>query len=195
MNAAIFRTCRSAFLAVFALPAICWSQPYVTADLGYANADFSLDEPYNGVVDDGAITYGLNFGFGFNRYLAAEVGLHGYGNFDGRATPCPAGQACPQVVEQTEGNDISSYTVAVVPRITLENVEVFGKAGFYRARLETNTSLGGFNFNERGAVLGAGARWYFDEPWSVSVQASRFDDNLYRFAVGVGWGLQWPTSN
>ena len=39
-------------------------------------------------------------------------------------------------------------------------------------------------------VLGLGARWYFTDPWSVSVQATRFDDNLQQLMFGVGWGLR-----
>jgi hypothetical protein len=35
-----------------------------------------------------------------------------------------------------------------------------------------------------------GARWYFREPWSVSLEGSRLDDNIYQIAVGAGWGLR-----
>jgi hypothetical protein len=32
-------------------------------------------------------------------------------------------------------------------------------------------------------------RWYFSEPWSLSLEASRFDDNVSQITFGVGWGL------
>ncbi len=46
------------------------------------------------------------------------------------------------------------------------------------------------NKRDSGAVLGVGARWYFRDPWSVSLQGTRFDDNLRQLMLGVGWGLR-----
>ena len=69
-------------------------------------------------------------------------------------------------------------------------MELFARAGYYRADLNVDLGLGAEDkIKQRGLVLGAGARWYFQEPWSVSLHASRFDDNLYQFSVGVGWGI------
>jgi opacity protein-like surface antigen len=190
MSAALPRWWRSLLLAALALPSVGWAQPYVTAKLGYASGDFSLGEPYNGVVDDSSVAYGFDVGFGFGRNVAIEFGADGYSSFDGRATPCPPGEAtCPQIIRPTSGNDVTTYTLAIVPRYSFERVELFARAGMYRADIDTNLGFGDDEFRERGLVLGAGARWYFSEPWSVSLHASRFDDKLYQFAVGVGWGL------
>jgi hypothetical protein len=180
--------------AILAWPAAVMGQPYIAAKLGYGNADFNLGEPYNGVIDDGSFSYGLDVGVGFSERLAVEFGTSGYGNFDGRATSCPPGRLCSQVVIPTEDNDIVTYTLALVPRVALTNVELFGEVGYYRADVETRTRFGSSDFKERGLLLGAGARWYFQEPWSVSVQASRFDDKLYQFTVGAGWGFPARTA-
>ena len=93
MQAATQFLCRALVCASLALPGAALSQPYVTAKLGYANTDFSLGQPYNGVVDDSAVTYGFDAGFGFGSRMAVEFGANGYGGLDGRATPCRPGES------------------------------------------------------------------------------------------------------
>lgn len=177
-------------LSAAVIPADAWGQPYVTARLGYANSDFSLGQPYNGVVDDSAVNYGLDLGMGFGNRMAVEFGVNGYGGFDGRATPCPPGQECAPELVSTSSNDVTLYALSIVPRFTLESVELFARAGYYRADIDADLGVGiKEELRQRGLVLGAGARWYFREPWSVSLHASRFDDNLYQFSVGAGWGI------
>lgn len=39
------------------------------------------------------------------------------------------------------------------------------------------------------AGIRAVASWYVSEPWSVSLEASRFDDHVYQIGVGFGWGI------
>jgi hypothetical protein len=34
-----------------------------------------------------------------------------------------------------------------------------------------------------------GVRWYFSTPWSVALEAERFDDNVSQLSIGVGWGF------
>ena len=65
---------------------------------------------------------------------------------------------------------------------------VFATFGYYRATIDTNLALPEAKSHDSGAVLGAGARWYFADPWSVSLQAVRFDDNLRQLTVGVRLG-------
>jgi hypothetical protein len=67
---------------------------------------------------------------------------------------------------------------------------MFATMGYYQATIDANVAAPDTKSRERGAVLGLGARWYFADPWSVSVQATRFDDNLRQLMVGVGWGLR-----
>ena len=69
-------------------------------------------------------------------------------------------------------------------------MRLFAPFGFYRARIDTNLALPGARSRDRGAHVGIGARWYFRDPWSVSLQATRFDDNLAQIMLGVGWGLR-----
>ena len=87
------------------------------------------------------------------------------------------------------GNDITIFKAALAPRFVIGQVRLFGTFGYYQARIDTNLALPDSTQRDRGALLGAGARWYFREPWSVSVQATRFDDNLRQVMFGVGWGL------
>jgi opacity protein-like surface antigen len=167
-----------------------FAQPYVSGELGYASAQFALDAPYNGVVDDRSMMYGINLGFGFARRWALEAGLHGCEGFDGRATPCIDGAVCPLVVQHVDDNNVTVYHLAMVPRVNVGNVRLFGKAGYYHARIDTDIGLPDDRFKENGLLLGAGVRWYFSEPWSVSLEATRYDDNIYQLGVGVGWGIK-----
>ncbi len=68
--------------------------------------------------------------------------------------------------------------------------ELFGEAGYYRMKIDASLGIADDEFTQSGLVLGAGIRWYFAEPWSISIRAARFDSNLYEFGVGFGWGLR-----
>jgi hypothetical protein len=177
-----------ALAAVLAAPSLAWSQPYASLQLGYANADFPLGPPYNGVVDDSAPTLGIEAGFGFGKW-GAEVGFHDYGSFDGFGTPCPDGAVCPQITQQIDGNDQTLYKIAVVRRFEIGKVRLFGKAGYYRADLKSNVDLPSSDFDPDGVMLGVGVRWYFSAPWSLSLEGERFDDNVSQVTLGIGWGF------
>jgi hypothetical protein len=179
-----------AALLLLAGPSIAASQPYVSAELGYASAKWPLDAPLNGRIDDSSLGYGIDFGIGFGKRWAFEVGAYGYDSFDASGTPCADGAACLPVVTDVGGNDITIYKAALAPRFIVGKVRVFGTFGFYEAKIDTNLALPGASSHDSGAVLGAGARWYFRDPWSITVQAMRFDDNLRQLMFGVGWGLQ-----
>jgi hypothetical protein len=175
---------------LFAAPRFAFCQPYVSAQLGFANTDWARDAPLNGRIDDSAPGYGLDVGFGFGRRWAFEVGAYGYGGFDARGTPCAAGATCSDVVTEVTGNDITIFKAALAPRFNIGKVRLFGTFGYYQARIDTNLALPDATSRDRGAVVGAGARWYFQNPWSVSLQATRFDDNLRQLMFGVGWGFR-----
>ena len=177
-------------VAALGFPKLASAQPYVEAQLGFSSADFSLSQPFNGIVDDNSVAYGLNFGVGFTPRWAAEVAWRGYGNFDGRATPCAIGTACNQVVSDVSGVDVNIVSLALVPRFEIGDVQAFAKAGYYRANINTDVGLPDDDFRENGLLIGAGVRWYFQEPWSVSLEATRHDDNLYQIMFGIGWGLR-----
>jgi hypothetical protein len=188
---AIFKLRSSSLFAVLmSLSAVTHAQPYVSFGLGHAKAELPLDGPFNGIIDDREIMYGIDGGWSLNHRWAAEAGINRYGGFDGRGTPCTAGQVCPPVVREITSNDISVLKLAVVPRVNIGDVQVFGKGGVYRARIDANTGLPDSEFRETGVLLGAGLRWYFEEPWSISVEAERFDDKLYQLRLGIGWGLR-----
>lgn len=176
-------------IVLLGMPALAWSQPYASVQVGYADADFPLGAPYNGVVDDSAPMVGVEAGLGFGRKWAAELGLHEYGSFNGFGTPCPAGAVCAPITQQISGNDQRLYKVALVRRFEIGNVRLFGKAGYYRAELQSNVPLPDADFNPDGVMLGMGVRWYFNTPWTLSLQGERFDDNVSQVSVGIGWGL------
>ncbi len=166
------------------------AQLYANARLGYANADFTLGGRYNGVIDDSALAYGLGVGFGINQHLSIEGDWYGYGNFSGRAAPCPVDGSCPPPTEQvpTRGNGMNMLAVTMAPRLAMANsAEIYGNLGYYQMSIDTSI---GEDFRRRGLLIGAGVRWEFSEPWSVHVEAKRFGDRMYQFAVGFGWHLQ-----
>lgn len=165
------------------------SQVYAVAQMGYANTDWPVGSPLNGRIDDRALGYGIDFGVGFGRRWAFELGAYGYGDFDARGTPCAGGASCSPVITEVSGNDITILKAALVPRFRVGDTWLFGTFGYYRATLDTNLDLPDAKSRENGALLGVGARWYFSSPWSVSVQAMRFDDNLQQLMIGVGWGV------
>jgi hypothetical protein len=170
-----------------ALPGAAFAQPYFSANVGWGSGDFPLEAPVNGFVDDGAPTYGIDIGIGVRQW-AFELGVSGYGNFDGRAAPCAIGAVCTLIIEETS-LDQTIYDAALVRRFYIKNLEMFGKAGYYKAKLDTDIPIDGSDLVERGLMLGIGARWYFRAPWSVSIEGTRYDDNVSQLSVGFGWGL------
>ena len=94
------------------------------------------------------------------------------------------------LVTEFGGNEISILKVALVPTFTVGATRLFATLGYYRANIDANLALPDTEATDSGAALGVGARWYFSDPWSVSVQAMRFDDNLQQLMFGVGWGLR-----
>jgi hypothetical protein len=168
-------------------PATAFSQPYFSANVGWASADFPIEAPFNGLADDSAPTYGIDFGVGLGSW-AVELGANGYGNVDGRAAACAPGTVCALVVTE-ESVDQTIYDVGLVRRFTIRNFQVYGKAGYYRANIDTTIPLPDSDFSERGLMLGVGARWYFEAPWSLSIEGTRYDDNVSQLSIGFGWGL------
>jgi outer membrane protein with beta-barrel domain len=180
------------YLVLFAtlLPAAAWSQPYAKLSLGYADANFPLGAPYNGIIDDGSVQYGFDFGVGFGKKWAVELGVDGYSGFDGIATPCPANTSCAQVSRPISNNDQTVYKAAVVRRFMLgDKAQFYGKAGYYSAHIETNIGLPDADFDPDGLLLGIGVLWRLRDPWNVSLETSRFDDNVSQISVGFGWGI------
>lgn len=173
------------------LSSLATAEPYVSAQLGFANTEWSRGSPLNGVIDDRGMGYGVDVGLTLGERWGVEVGTYGYESFDARGTPCAGGAVCPNVVSEIGGNDITIFKAALVPHFRIgDDVRLFATLGYYRATLDTNLALPDAKSHERGAVVGVGARWYFAAPWSVSLQATRFDDNLQQLMFGVGWGLR-----
>jgi len=184
---------KTAFIvsAMLSLSTAAFGQPYAAVKVAYAAADVPLGSPFNGVIDDNAPALGVDVGFGFGRRWAVEVGAARYGGLDGSGTPCVAGDVCSPVVRPIGGNDTTLYHAALVPRITAGDARFFARVGYYRANIDANIDLpGADDFHEDGLMLGVGVRWYFDDPWSISLEATRFDDNIRQLAVGFGWGLR-----
>lgn len=175
--------------ALLLLPFAASAQPYVSAKIAYASADMPIGAPYNGVLDDRSFGLGVDVGLGFGRRWAIEGGAMRY-SFDGRGTPCAPGDVCTLIVRPIDGNDMTIYNVALVPRFTIGNFRLFARFGYYNADIDGNIDLPVTDFDDDGIVAGAGIRWYYDRRWTVSLEATRFDDNVRQLAVGFGWGLR-----
>ena len=180
----------AAGLLLVAFPRIAACQPYVTAQLGLASTDWPRGAPLNGSIDDNAAGYGIDFGLGFGKRWAFEVGAYGYDDFDATGAPCADGATCTLPITEIGGTDITIYKAALAPRFIVGDTRLFATFGYYQAKIDTDLALPETDSRDRGALLGVGARWYFREPWSISVQATRFDDNLRQLMVGVGWGMR-----
>lgn len=178
------------FGTLLTLPAAGMAQPYVSAQLGWANSEWPLDAPFNGEIDDSAFVLGADIGIGFTDHWAIEAGAARYGGLDGIGIPCAEGASCPLVAHDIDGNDLTIYKLSIIPRYTFGAVHVFGEAGYYRAHIDTEVNLPDADFRDNGLLLGIGVRWYFSDPWSMSLKAERFDDNLYQVMFGFGWGLR-----
>jgi hypothetical protein len=175
-------------------PAAFSQQPYVSANLGWASADFPLRVPFGGAVDDSAETYGIDFGVGFGERWGFELGWNGYGDFSGSAAACAAGVPCsPAVAEGSVDESVSE--ASLVRHFNVRNMWLYGKAGYYRAKIDTTLPFPDTDFSESGLVLGVGLRWYFAAPWGLSFEATRFDDNVSQLSVGFGWGLGFDNEN
>ncbi len=127
--------------ALLAGPQLAAGQPYVSAQIGLASTDWARGAPLNGRIDDDAEGYGIDFGIAFGKRWAFELGAYGYGGFDGSGTPCAAGAACPAVVTEVSGNDITILKAALAPRFVVGKVQLFGTFGYYQATIDTNLDL------------------------------------------------------
>jgi hypothetical protein len=174
-----------ALVTLLAAPTLAFCQPYASVEVGYAHADFSVGQPFNGVIKDSAPTVGIEAGYAFRRW-GAEIGFNEYGSLDGFGSPCVGG-VCSPVTQQINGNDESLYKLALVRRFDIGDVRLFGKAGYYHATLKANLPDG--DFHPDGFLLGLGIRWYFSAPWTLSLEGERFDSNVSQVSLGVGWGF------
>ncbi len=177
-------------LLIAAMPAAAWAQPYAKLTLGYANAEFPLGAPYNGIIDDTSLMYGLDVGLGFGEKWAVEFGADAYTGFDGIATPCSAGDTCDPTTQQISNNDQTVYKASLLRRFTIGPVQMYGKAGYYQAHVEANIDQPDADFDPDGLLLGVGIMWYFRDPWHVTLEATRLDDNVSQLSLGVGWGMR-----
>jgi hypothetical protein len=171
------------------LPFAAGAQPYASVKIAYAGADLPLGAPYNGVLDDRSFGLGFDVGLGFGKRWAIEGGAMRY-SFDGSGAPCATGSICTLPIRSIDGNDMTIYNASLVPRFTIGDVRLFARIGYYTADIDGNIDLPGADFDEDGIVAGVGIRWYYDRRWTVSLEATRFDDNVRQVAVGFGWGLR-----
>jgi outer membrane protein with beta-barrel domain len=174
-----------ALVALLTTPTLAFSQPYASVQLGYAHADFPVGPPYNGVVEDSAPMIGIEAGYAFYKW-SAELGFDTYGSLDGFGSPCFT-TLCSPLTQEINGNDQTLWKLSLVRRIDIGDWRLFAKGGYYHANLKTNVPDG--DSHPDGFILGIGARWYFSEPWSVALEAERFDDNVSQLSVGIGWGF------
>lgn len=174
-----------AILGVAAQPVA--ADPYITAEAGLAAADISLGEPFNGSIDDEASMYGVNVAWALSGLLAVEAGVSDYGDLDGRGTPCPRGDLCTQVVRDIPGNDMRVYEAALVPGLEIGNLRLYGRAGYYRADIDTALPFEGGDFDPSGLLLGGGLRLHFLPTLSAGLEVGRLGDDVSQVALIFGW--------
>jgi opacity protein-like surface antigen len=177
--------------------------PYAGAMIGMNNytgdqtaVEDDLESSFTGVptqdldigTDDQDIGYAAQFGYRFNRYLAAEFALAQLGDLRSSAhanveLPSTAGFVPASIdVNYHVGGPILS-AIGILP--LNDKFELFGRAGVLFASAEREfvikvdgnvTSFGSSKGESTELVLGAGAAWHVNQMFSVRAQFERMDE-------------------
>ncbi|MEO7387026.1 MAG: OmpA family protein [Gammaproteobacteria bacterium] len=138
-------------------------------------------------LDDSSTGFKLYTGYRFNKLFGVEGAYHNFGDFEEDLDPPnPGGEA-------KAGIDGFSASALLFAPLNNENLEVYGKAGYYFFDQEVvvNDSSGvetvaGSN-SPSGLLLGAGSRFNISEQFAVRAEAEWFDINdgdLWSLNVG-----------
>jgi opacity protein-like surface antigen len=175
----------AALLAVTAFPARA-----ATGDQGWhigaaaLFGEYSLD---NNGVDDSSVGFKAYGGYRFNKYLGLEAAFINSGDFDEDTTPAEAGGDAT-----VSATGFSLTALGYVP-LPLDNIEVFGKVGFYN--IDQDLELDGTDAGTRGAdgiTLGIGTDVAVAEQWAVRLEGDWYDLSGANFwTVGLGVSYQF----
>jgi OOP family OmpA-OmpF porin len=127
-------------------------------------------------IDEVDAGFSATVGYRINRYLAAELSYHDFGEY--------------QLVEHYSFDDvtyelgISGPSVSVLGSLPLgETWELFLRGGVLFAdqevSLEVNGSLPDQDFSDEVVIAGAGVQWSFAPRWAARLEYQRTDDLKY----------------
>lgn len=137
--------------------------------------------------EDSDMGYNLTFGYRFNRYLAAEIGLAQFGSVESvaRADMDFDGTGFVPVslnLSFSAGGPMIS-ALGILP--INDKFEFFGRVGylFTSSKRELNSRVdgqrGGFGSargDSQDVVLGVGAAWHFNQVYSARIEYQKLDE-------------------
>jgi OmpA-OmpF porin, OOP family len=151
------------------------------------NSGFGVDS-LSSSLDDSDAAWGLEIGYRFNPYVAAEVGYVNFGEalYEAIATATD-GVNPPFPVESSVRFESSGPTAAVLGMLPLtERFDLHGKAGIYfadtrvRSRIREvgvdNVDHQEIDSGETEVFLGIGGAWNINDSFSVRIEYQRFLD-------------------
>jgi opacity protein-like surface antigen len=165
---------------------------HYTGDQSESEADlesFFDDVPTQDLAittDEKDLGYAAQFGYRFNRYLAAELALAQYGDLQSqaRANVDLGGGFQPATVDlrfHVGGPQVSA--IGILP--LGDKFEIFGRAGVMFTASEREfiikvngrvTSFGSNKADSTDLVLGIGAAWHFNQMYTVRAQFEKLTD-------------------
>lgn len=172
---------------------------YLTADVGYADTDFSTSQAdFESLLasafgqssesdfDESDSTYNLGAGYSFNKYFAAEVTYMDLGKSNYKGFIAAADVAGGADAELGFGIETTGYAMTALASYPItERFSVYAKGGVFFSETETtfSASFGGSGGSEKDErsdedfLLGIGVEYQINTSWSLSTQYMRvFDD-------------------
>lgn len=179
-----------ALCAALAFPAHGGAADAAPADTGWSAGaaalfgDYQLDD---GSLDDSSVGIKLFGQYRFNGFLAIEGTFLNTGGFDEDTNPAsPGGEA----TVSARGFSLDVLGFAPLPA---ENIQVFGKAGFFS--IDQDLEFDGADAGSRGAdglTLGLGADFAVADRIAVRLDADWYDmDGADFWTVGLGASYQF----
>ncbi|HUQ10095.1 MAG TPA: outer membrane beta-barrel protein [Steroidobacteraceae bacterium] len=137
-------------------------------------------------TSDTDIGYNATFGFRFNRYFAAELGLAQFGSVESKAqAEMDFGEGFEPVelkLAFSAGGPLMSV-VGIIP--VSDKFEVYGRVGYLFTSSERELTSkvsgqsGGFGSakgDSQDLVYGAGVAWHFNQVYSVRLEYQQLDE-------------------
>jgi opacity protein-like surface antigen len=171
---------------------------YLTADVGYADTDFSTSQSdFESLLasafgqssesdfDESDSTYNLGAGYSFNKYFAAEVTYMDLGKSNYKGFITAADVAGGRDAELGFGIETTGYAIAALASYPMtERLSVYAKGGVLFSKTETTFSanFGGSGGSEKDKrsdedfLLGIGVEYEINTLWSLSTQYMRVFD-------------------
>jgi OOP family OmpA-OmpF porin len=158
---------------------------YIGADLGSSN--MSLDVKNNS-LDKNNTTWGINGGYKFSPYLAAELGYRNFGKVD---------ENYGMLYTSIEAKAVQASVLASYP--FNDAFSVFGRLGVASIKATAKAEAGFFGYSESKeetqtkALFGIGAQYAFNKNFSLRAEYNQYakieDLKLSTFTVGANYSF------